>query len=931
MRICKFQIAWIVCLLLIPFLGMGQNEFYYNQYQTIRFLNNPAELTFSRHNGVYFYRRDQWLNSPVQSPSLSILCTQFNLSKTVDVGLSATQYSSGKTFKSTVYQAHMAWKGRLGGGVSYLARDNKYFSFGSSIKFGSISSDFSNLLLTDNNDPKLTGGIISKNYWDIASGIAVKLNWFNFGASMNSLRSSQQDFRLQYLFKPIVTYNLGFNFQDIKVGANPVNLKRPSFQINARRVDFSYWQGESLFSFYLPLGSEANLNINSVSAGIGVRRDFYNQLNNSIICQLSFTFGKKSRFVFAVSPEFYSAPLGRTSTGNAEFLVGYEGDTKTTNFFKAVKLGDEFYSNRKYVEADVYFKEALSYYSKDEYCNERIQTTSQIAEKVNLRNKSLQEAKDYFTAKQYEMALRKIEEAEKYNGQYENISRNSDFYISREIIDLKDIYSDYSGAQKDLEQANGYYGGNDYRQAKIYFERANNIFHDVAIEGKINQCKEQIKKQEEEERKRRIASALQSAKDKFNAEDFGGCIVKANEVLTLDPTNLEARKLKEDAQEIVSERERIENEKRALELLQTANEEFKEVGVLLEGNFDQAVTKLGDAESHLNMAMELFENCPGCSDLNLKIQNKYSQIYEALIEQAHRLCGEKKEHNLGILKYKQAQKIKDSEEVRAMIKDCENKANNQINSISQIRQMTESAVFEINVYHHFKKYNVLDEFLAGQGSGFIISSDGFAFTNSHVTVRDYSDLAIFILNIWLGELNFVPSESLKEEKYYEIIRDLEDDYSYSEYKIRIPSGKNAGTYSAEVRFENNDFKDSGKDWTILKINSISKNFEFLKISTRAPKNDEKVFAIGFPLNDDITDMLNSSTTAVITEGNINNTITDDIIPMSCNIDHGNSGGPLVNSNGEVIGINTWGLTENKSGFLNFAVRISSVPYQRYVK
>jgi S1-C subfamily serine protease len=176
----------------------------------------------------------------------------------------------------------------------------------------------------------------------------------------------------------------------------------------------------------------------------------------------------------------------------------------------------------------------------------------------------------------------------------------------------------------------------------------------------------------------------------------------------------------------------------------------------------------------------------------------------------------------------------------------------------------------------------------------------------------------------------MPSEREKLAKYNQIINDLDDDFSYSEYRIRIPTGKNQGVYSAELIIENPDFETNGEDWAIIKIKS-NRNFEKLVISRETPKNDDKVFAIGFPLNTDMTSVLESQTTAVITEGNINNVVTHNKIPMSCNIDHGNSGGPLVNAKGEVIGINTWGLTENMSSFLNFAVRISSVPYQRYVK
>lgn len=177
---------------------------------------------------------------------------------------------------------------------------------------------------------------------------------------------------------------------------------------------------------------------------------------------------------------------------------------------------------------------------------------------------------------------------------------------------------------------------------------------------------------------------------------------------------------------------------------------------------------------------------------------------------------------------------------------------------------------------------------------------------------------------------YSPSEDEFNGRYVYYYDLLSRSFNGSECQIRFPSRVNKGNYEAAVVLENSDYQQTGEDWSVVKINS-NRKFEKLIISSETPKNDEKVFAVGFPLNEGITDMLGTSTTATITEGNINNVVTHNKIPMSCNIDHGNSGGPLVNAKGKVIGINTWGLTENKSSFLNFAVRIISVPYQRYVK
>jgi len=135
------------------------------------------------------------------------------------------------------------------------------------------------------------------------------------------------------------------------------------------------------------------------------------------------------------------------------------------------------------------------------------------------------------------------------------------------------------------------------------------------------------------------------------------------------------------------------------------------------------------------------------------------------------------------------------------------------------------------------------------GSGFLISDDGLIITNAHV---------------------------------------LEDGPSVATVKF-----SDGHQVSADVM----GFAKGGVDLAVLRIYS-QKKLPYLNLADSSSiKVGESVFAIGTPLNEEYQNSF--------TQGTINRIdYKKHKIQHSANINHGNSGGPLLNSQGDVVGINS---------------------------
>lgn len=104
-----------------------------------------------------------------------------------------------------------------------------------------------------------------------------------------------------------------------------------------------------------------------------------------------------------------------------------------------------------------------------------------------------------------------------------------------------------------------------------------------------------------------------------------------------------------------------------------------------------------------------------------------------------------------------------------------------------------------------------------------------------------------------------------------------------------------------------------EDYILFRIEG---RFNHIPISSRHPKVGEKVYAIGSPLG--LENTFSSGEISQIRDGNY--------IQISCPIDHGSSGGVLLNQFGEAIGITTAKIDQSGAN-LNFAKDIHILPKQ----
>ena len=164
---------------------------------------------------------------------------------------------------------------------------------------------------------------------------------------------------------------------------------------------------------------------------------------------------------------------------------------------------------------------------------------------------------------------------------------------------------------------------------------------------------------------------------------------------------------------------------------------------------------------------------------------------------------------------------------------------------------------------------------SGGASGFIITSDGLVVTNEHVVSGENH------VGVWLT---------------------------------------NGRRYDADVLET-----DATSDLALVRIDGGG-GFQAIAVGDpNAVRMGDEVLALGFPLADTI------GTNLTVTRGIVSSTRTENgvlLLQTDASLNPGNSGGPLVNANGEVIGVNTSRVEETDAGRpvtnIGFSVSISEL-------
>jgi serine protease Do len=257
-------------------------------------------------------------------------------------------------------------------------------------------------------------------------------------------------------------------------------------------------------------------------------------------------------------------------------------------------------------------------------------------------------------------------------------------------------------------------------------------------------------------------------------------------------------------------------------------------------------------------------------------------------------------------------------------------------------------VSEFNYFRHHEK-------VTARGSGFIISGDGFVLTNCHVIDEDDAYISRrFILSAFnnVTETNITSIEQEWQVKFTEQQRNLLYQTFANVYSRIIPiqmdkiekriyvlmNGDNARgsrtVQSIPATIIRKGRSMPGKDIAILKI-TVPYDLPTMAL---APSNEvgvgEDIYVYGYPNPVANNTYLSEESISepTLTRGIISawkKTVNGwPVLQMDAGINRGNSGGPVCNANGEVIGISTFGsLDDNTRGLaagLNFAIPLEVV-------
>ena len=259
-------------------------------------------------------------------------------------------------------------------------------------------------------------------------------------------------------------------------------------------------------------------------------------------------------------------------------------------------------------------------------------------------------------------------------------------------------------------------------------------------------------------------------------------------------------------------------------------------------------------------------------------------------------------------------------------------------------------------YYAFTTGNVSTELMstAAVGTGFIVTPDGYMVTNAHVIHTDEEELTLQFAMSSLEQYAVSATNSFMEEmrrQGYQMSQEEWDGIANVWYRLLANSMEITNLQTSYQCFIGNVTPGSdvsakgrgldlrkigepipGKDIAILKMEGTNLPTVKLGDDTKL-KTGDRVYAMGYPAVATVTEVLNIA--QAIQEPTLTQGIISarkemaggwSILQTDASIHGGNSGGPLFNEDGEVIGVNTFGMLDAASGAevsgVNFAIPIS---------
>jgi S1-C subfamily serine protease len=153
---------------------------------------------------------------------------------------------------------------------------------------------------------------------------------------------------------------------------------------------------------------------------------------------------------------------------------------------------------------------------------------------------------------------------------------------------------------------------------------------------------------------------------------------------------------------------------------------------------------------------------------------------------------------------------------------------------------------------------------------------------------------------------------------FHVIEDCIDDAT----PISITSPKLGKTFEAKLWNYDASFYDQKSDgWSDLAVLMTSAPVPALETAWKAPKPGQWVMAMGSPGSDLTADVLPNS----VTFGRVSAYFSgENLVVTDAAVNHGNSGGPLVNSEGKVVGTNTWSNDKETSDGIAYAIGVPTL-------